>query len=56
MPWNWQRIDSEHAAPYSYELEAALAGITYEVLEVSVMLGYTGVQGLIPFTLQGSLC
>lgn len=33
-PWQWWRAAAEHVAPHAPEVEAALAGITYEVLQV----------------------
>ena len=39
-PWQWRRAAAEHVAPHSPEVEAALLGITYEVLPVRYKLGF----------------
>ena len=33
-PWHWQRLAPEHPVPLAAEVEAALADITHEVLQV----------------------
>lgn len=59
-PWQWQRAAADHVAPYAAEVEAALAGITYEVLQVRAGLRALGscsavkdaFQGLVPRVLM----